>query len=41
MAAGAVNLAEAMYRPDVTVSGNEAVLEKVFVRKPILVEDHF
>jgi hypothetical protein len=30
-----------MYRPDVTVSGNEAVLEKVFVRKPILVEDHF
>ena len=41
MAAGAVSLAEAMYRPDVTVSGNEAVLEKVFVRKPILVEDHF
>ncbi|MBR5962260.1 MAG: GNAT family N-acetyltransferase [Clostridia bacterium] len=41
MAVGAVNLAEAMYRPDVTVSGNEAVLEKVFVRKPILVEDHF
>ena len=41
MASGAVSLAEAMYRPDVTVSGNEAVLEKVFVRKPILVEDHF
>ena len=41
MAVGAVNLAEAMYRPDVTVSGNEAVLEKVFVCKPILVEDHF
>ena len=41
MAAGAVSLAEAMYRPDVTVSGNEAVLEKVIVRKPILVEDHF
>ena len=41
MAAGAVNLAEAMYRPDVTVTGNQAVLEKVFVRKPILVEDHF
>jgi len=41
MAAGAVSLFEAMYRPDVTVSGNEAVLEKVFVRKPILVEDHF
>lgn len=41
MAVGAVSLFEAMYRPDVTVSGNEAVLEKVFVRKPILVEDHF
>ena len=41
MAAGAVDLAEAMYRPDVTVAGNQAVLEKVFVRKPILVEDHF
>ena len=41
MAAGAVDLAEAMYRPDVAVTGNRAMLEKVFVRKPILVEDHF
>ena len=41
MAAGAVDLAEALYRPDVAVAGNRAVLEKVFVRKPILVEDHF
>ena len=41
MAAGGVSLAEAMYRPDVTVSGNGVMLEKVFVRKPILVEDHF
>ena len=41
MAAGAVSLSEAMYRPDVTVAGNQEVLEKVFVRKPILVEDHF
>lgn len=41
MAAGSISLFEAMYRPDVTVSGNEDVLEKVFVRKPILVEDHF
>ena len=41
MAAGAVDLAEAMYRPDVAMAGNRAVLEKVFVRKPILVEDHF
>ena len=41
LAAGSVSLSEAVYRPDVTMSGNEAVLEKVFVRKPILVEDHF
>lgn len=41
MAVGCVSLAEAMYRPDVAVSGNEDVLEKVFVRKPVLVEDHF
>ncbi len=41
VASGSVSLSEAVYRPDVTVSGNEAVLEKVFVRKPILVEDHF
>ena len=41
MAAGCVSLAEAMYRPDVTVHGNEDVLAKVFIRKPILVEDHF
>lgn len=41
MAAGCASLAEAQYRPDVTVTGNEAVLAKVFVRKPVLVEDHF
>ena len=41
MAAGCVSLAEAMYRPDVTITGNEDVLAKVFIRKPILVEDHF
>lgn len=41
MAAGCVNLAEAMYRPDVEVAGNADALAKVFVRKPILVEDHF
>ena len=41
MAAGCVSLAEAMYRPDVTVYGNESVLSGVFIRKPILVEDHF
>lgn len=41
MAAGCVSLAEALYRPDVTVAGNEETLAKVFIRKPILVEDHF
>ena len=41
MAAGCVSLDEAMYRPDVTVTGNGDVLKKVFIRKPILVEDHF
>ena len=41
LAAGSVNLSEAMYRPDVTVAGNEGTLSKVFARKPIIVEDHF
>jgi len=41
MAAGCVNLDEAMYRPDVTVAGNAETLQKVFIRKPILVEDYF
>ena len=41
MAAGCVSLDEAMYRPDVTVAGNEETLRKVFTRKPVLVEDHF
>ena len=41
LAAGCTSLAEAEYRPDVTVAGNRDVLERVFVRKPVLVEDHF
>ena len=41
LAAGCAGLDEALYRPDVTLSGNEDVLQKVFIRKPILVEDHF
>ena len=41
MAAGGVSLDEAMYRPDVSVHGNTETLRKVFVRKPILVEEHF
>ena len=41
MAAGCVSLEEALYRPDVTVTGNEETLRRIFVRKPILVEEHF
>ncbi len=41
LAAGSVSLAEACYRPDVHVHGNGAVLERVFIRKPILIEEHF
>ena len=41
LAAGSVSLDEAAYRPDVAVHGNEGMLAKVFIRKPILVEDHF
>ena len=41
LAAGSVSLAEAVYRPDVTVSRNREVLEQVFRRKPVLVQDHF
>ena len=41
LVAGLVSLSEAMYRPDVTLSGNADVLEKLFVRRPVLVEDHF
>ena len=41
MAAGCVSLDEAMYRPDVSVHRNTETLRKVFVRKPILVEEHF
>ena len=41
MATGCVSLYEAMYRPDVTVTANNDRLAGVFVRKPVLVEDHF
>ena len=41
LAAGCASLAEAEYRPDVTVAGNRDVLERVFIRKPVMVEDHF
>ena len=41
LAAGSVSLSEAKYRPDVEVAGNEEILSKVFVRRPIIVEEHF
>ena len=41
LAAGAVSLAEAELRGDTVVHGNRETLEKTFIRKPILVEDHF
>ncbi len=41
MAAGCVSLSEALYRPDVTLTGNRDLFERVFVRKPILVGEHF
>ena len=41
LCAGCVSLDEALYRPDVTLSGNEEVLRRVFVRKPVLVTEHF
>ena len=41
LALGGVSLGEAAYREDVAILGNQALLERIFVRKPILVEDHF
>lgn len=39
--AGVVSLPEALYREDTVVYTNREMLERVFIRKPILVEDHF
>ncbi|MBR3652350.1 MAG: GNAT family N-acetyltransferase [Bacteroidales bacterium] len=41
LALGAVSLDEAACREDVRVLGDAAALREIFVRKPILVEDHF
>ena len=41
LACGSTSLAEAKLREDVRISGNEEILKKVFVRKPILVADHY
>ena len=41
LASGCASLAEAQYRQDVEIRGNTATLERVFVRKPVFVEDYF
>ena len=41
MAVGAVDLSEAMLRPDVELYANEAALRQVFIRKPLMVSDFF
>lgn len=41
LACGAVSLREAAYREDVEICGNADVLEGVFQRKNLFVEDHF
>ena len=41
LAAGSISLSEALYQPDTTLYGNETVLNRVFIRKPVLVEEHF
>ena len=41
LAAGAVSLTEALFREDTAVLKNREMLERVFIRKPILVEDHY
>ena len=41
MACGASSLAEALLREDTVLHGNREILDRVFVRKPILVEDHY
>lgn len=41
LALGSVSLTEAMYREDVEVCANTELLKRIFVRKPILIEEHF
>lgn len=41
LASGALSLAEAELRGDTVVCRNRETLEKTFIRKPILVEEHF
>ena len=41
LVSGAVSLQEALYREDTELRGNRETLEHVWIRKPILVQDHF
>ena len=41
LAIGAIGLQEAALRNDVEINGNEEMLRRVFVRKPIYIADHF
>ena len=41
LVSGAVSLTEALYREDTAVLKNREILDRIFIRKPILVEDHF
>ena len=41
LVSGAVSLSEALLREDTAVLRNREMLDRVFIRKPILVEDHF
>ena len=41
MAAGGIGLSEARLREDVEITGNDALLERVFRRKAIYIMDHF
>ena len=41
LAVGCTNLDEAALRSDVTINGNEAMLNRVFIEKPILITESF
>ena len=41
LAVGSVSIGEAMLRDDVQVKDNLEILKRVFVRKPILIADHY
>ena len=41
LAIGAIGFEEAVLRDDVEINGNEEMLRRVFVKKPIYIADHF